>query len=57
MEFYLHGSVHRESNLTFFQLDATYSFYYITVGSATCFGCRHPSSGDRTTVNTASGID
>ena len=28
-----------ETNLTFFQLDATYSVYYITVGSSTCFGC------------------
>ena len=26
-------------NLTIFQLDATYSVYYITVGSSTCFGC------------------
>jgi len=49
--------VHHESNLTIFQLDATYSVYYITVGSSTCFGCRHPSSGARTTVNTASSID
>jgi len=35
----VHGSVHRESNLTIFQLDATYSVYYITVGSSTCFWC------------------
>jgi len=27
--------VHRESNLTIFQLDTTYSVYYITVGSST----------------------
>ena len=40
-------------NLTIFQLDATYSVYYISVGSPTCFGCWHPSSGARTTVNTA----
>ena len=39
------------------QQDATYSVYYISVGSSTCFGCRHPSSGARTTVITASGID
>jgi len=32
--------MYRESNLTIFQLDATYSVYYITVGSSTCFGCR-----------------
>jgi len=32
------------------QQDATYSVYYISVGSSTCFGCWHPSSGARTTV-------
>ena len=31
--------------LTIFQQDATYSVYYISVGSSTCFGCWHPSSG------------
>ena len=35
----VHGSVHRESNLTIVQQDATYSVYYITVGSSTCFWC------------------
>ena len=40
--FYIHGSVHRESNLTTVQQDATYSVYYISVGSSTCFGCQHP---------------
>ena len=54
--FYIHGSVHRESNSITVQQDATYSFYYISVGRYTCFGCRHPSSGARTTVITASGI-
>ena len=39
------------------QQDETYSVYYISVGSSTCFGCRRPSSGTRTTVITASGID
>jgi len=39
------------------QQDATYSVYYISVGSSKCFGCWHPSSEDRTTVITASGID
>ena len=39
------------------QQDATYSVYYIFVGSSTCFECWHPSSGARTTVNVASGID
>ena len=54
---YIHGSVNRESNLITFQQDATYSVYYISLGSSTCFGCWHPSSGARTTVITASGID
>ena len=36
---YIHGSVHRESNLITVQHDATYSVYYISVGSCTCFGC------------------
>ena len=31
--FYIHGSVHRESNLTTVQQDATYSVYYTSVGS------------------------
>jgi len=44
-------------NLIIFQQDATYSVYYNSVGSSTCFGCWHSSSGARTTVNTASGTD
>ena len=55
--FYIHESVLRESKLIIVQQDATYSAYYIAVGSSTCFGCWHPSSGARTTVITASGID
>jgi len=39
------------------QQDMTYSVYCISVGSSTCFGCWHSSSGARTTVITASGID
>ena len=37
--------------------DTTYSVYYISLYSCTCFGCWHPSSGAGTTVITASGID
>ena len=37
--FYIHGSAHRESNLITVQQNATYSVYYISVGSSTCFGC------------------
>jgi len=55
--FYVHGSVHRESNLLTVQRDATYSVYYVSVGSSTCFGCWHPSSGAGTAVITASGVD
>jgi len=53
--FYIHGSVHRDSDLITVQQDATYSVYYISVGSSTCFGCWHPPSGVRPTVITASG--
>jgi len=49
--------VHRESNVITVQQDATYSVYYISVGSSTCFGCKHPSSGAHTTVITSSGIN
>jgi len=34
-----------------------YSVYYISVGSCTCFGCWHTSSGAGTAVITASAID
>jgi len=49
--------MHRESNSITVQQNATYSVYYVSVGSSTCFGCRHPTSAARTTVITASGID
>ena len=53
---FLYTWVHAfESNIIVQQV-ATYSVYYISVGSSTCFGCRHPSSGARTTVITASGV-
>jgi len=55
--FYVHGSVHRESNLITVQQDATYSVYYISVSSCTCFGYWHPSSAAGTAVITATGID
>jgi len=32
------------------QQDATYSVYYVSVGSSTYFGCWHPSSRARTSV-------
>jgi len=43
------------SNLITVHQDVTYSVYYISVGSSTCFGCWHPSSGARTTVIVSSG--
>ena len=57
MDTTLRGSVRRESNLITVQQDATYSVYYISVGSSTCFGWWQPSSGAGTTVITAFGID
>ena len=39
-EFYIHGSVHRESNLITVQQDATYSVHYISIGCSTC--CTSP---------------
>ena len=48
--FYIHGPLHRESNLITVRQDATYSVYYISVGCSTYFGCWHPPSGARITV-------
>ena len=45
------------TNLIIVQQDATYSVYYISVGTSTCFGCLHQSSEARTAVITASVID
>jgi len=39
------------------QQDVTYSVYYISVGSSTCFGCWHPTSGAGTTVIIVPGVD
>ena len=49
-EFYIHGSVNLELNWIIVQQDATYSVYYFSVGSSTCFGCWHPSLGGCTAV-------
>ena len=46
-----------EFNLITVQKAATYSVYYISVGSSTRFECWHSSSGARTTVITAPDID
>ena len=42
-------------NFIIVQQVATYSVYYISVGSSTCFGCWHTSSGAGTAVITSSG--
>ena len=55
--FNAHCSVNREFNLITVQQDATYSFYYISVGSSSCFWFWNPSSAACTTVITACGID
>jgi len=54
-EFYIHGSVYREPHWIIVQQDGTYSVYYISVYSSTCFGCWPPSPGAGTAVITASG--
>jgi len=46
-----------QENSIIVQQDATYSVYYISVGSSTHFRCWHPLSGAGTAVITASGID
>ena len=46
-----------EVYLIIVQQDATYSVYYISVGSSTCFRYWHPSSEAQSTVITASDID
>jgi len=45
-----HVSVHSESNFITVQQGATYSVYYISVGSSTCFRGWHTSSGALSTV-------
>ena len=49
------GWISNAWTLIIVQQDASYSVYYISVGSSTRFGCWHPpSSGARTAVITAS---
>jgi hypothetical protein len=45
-EFYIHGSVHHETNLIIVQQDATYSVYYISVGSSTSFSSNSATRAD-----------
>jgi len=39
LTFYVHGSMHHESNLIILQQDASYLVYYVSVGSSACFEC------------------
>jgi hypothetical protein len=50
-EFYIHGSVHRNSVLIRFNKTQQYAGVYLLQNHSTCFGCiSHPSSGVHQTV-------
>ena len=56
MEFYTHGSVHRDSILIRSNEMQQYAVVYLLQNYSTCFGClSHPSSGIHQTVTAASG--
>ena len=56
VEFYIHGSVHRESILIRSNDMQQYAGVYLLQNYSTCFGClSRPSSGVHQTVNAASG--
>ena len=53
----VHGSVHRKNILIYIQQDATLHSLFFSGNCSTRFGWyHHPSSGEQTTVSTASGI-
>ena len=55
-EFYIHGSVHRDSILIRSNEMQQYAGVYLLQNYSTCFGClSHPSSGVHETVTAASG--
>ena len=55
-EFYIHGSVHRDSILIRSNEMQQYADVYLLQNYSTCFGCLyHPSSGVHQTVTAASG--
>ena len=55
-EFYIHGSVHRDSTLIRPNKMQEYAGIYLLQNHSTCFGCpSHPSSGVHKTVTAASG--
>ena len=55
-EYYIHGSVHRNSILIRFNKMRQYAGIYLLQNHSTCFGCpSYPSSGVYKTVTAASG--
>ena len=55
-QFYIHGSVHRDSILIRSNEMQQYADVYLLQNYSTCFGClSHPSSGVHQTVTAASG--
>ena len=57
LEFYIHGSVHRNSMLMKSNEMQQYADIYLLPHYSTCFGCPwHPPSGVRKTVISASGL-
>ena len=56
LQFYIHGSVHRDSILIRSNKMQQYAGIYLLQINSTCFGCpSHPSSGVHKTVTAASG--
>ena len=55
-EFYIHGSVHRNSILIKSNKLQQFAAIYLLQNHSSCFGCpSHPSSGVHKTVTAASG--
>jgi hypothetical protein len=55
-QFYIHGSVHRDSIIIRSNKMKQYAGIYLLQNYSTCFGClSHPSSGAHQTVTAASG--
>jgi hypothetical protein len=55
--FNVHGSLHRKYIPIYIQQDTTLHILFISGNCCICFGWyHHPSSGEHTTVSTASGI-
>jgi len=58
LEFYIRGSLHRNSRLKKSKEMQQYADIYLLINHSTCFGCpSHPSSGLNKIVTAASGTD